>query len=97
MRVTFKGEDFVPSRVEVLPFDVGRKRVFLVGQQRDLDVRIGRAAEVLRGQLLGADDLHRQRLRVEVVRQAEVDSAELLFVGDARARQRVVAGVSVAL
>jgi len=52
--------------------------VLLVGQQRDLDVRIGRAAEVLGGESFRSDDLHRQRLFVEVVRHAELDAAELL-------------------
>jgi len=96
---TFEGENFVPSRVEVLSLDVRRERVLLVGQQRDLDVRIRRAAEVLRRQLLGSDDLDRQRLRVEVVRHAEVDLAELFLSRAAAARRRLVPGegwVSVA-
>lgn len=66
--------------------------MLLVGQQRDLDVRIRRAAEVLRRQLLGSDDLDRQRLRVEVVRHAEVDLAELFLSRAAAARRRLVPG-----
>jgi len=77
-QLAFESENFIPPRVEVFPLDVGRQRVLLVGQQRDLDVRVGGPAKVLGSQSLGLDDLHRQRLLVEVVRDAELDASELL-------------------
>jgi len=77
-QLAFKSEDFIPSRVEVFPLDVGRQRVFFVGQQRDFDVRVGRATEVLGSESFCLDDLHRQSLFVEVVRHAELDAPELL-------------------
>lgn len=52
--------------------------MLLVGQKGDLDVRIARARQVLRRQLFGLNDLHRQRHLVEVVADAELYPAELL-------------------
>ena len=76
--LAFEREDFIPSRIEVLSLDVGRQRVLFIRQQRDLDVRIGRSAEVLGSECFGLYDLHRQSLLVEVVRHAELESSELL-------------------
>ena len=88
--LTFKGEDFVPSRVEVLPLDVRRQCVSLVWKQWDLDVRVRRPTQVLGGQSLGSNDFDGEGLRVEVVGDAEVDSTQLVLGCAAGAREELV-------
>ena len=51
--ITFEGEYFVPSRIEVASFDARAHLAAFLRQQHDLDVRVARAGdEVLDGSLV---------------------------------------------
>ena len=91
-QLTFKGEHLVPSRVEVLAFNVRRKFVFFVRKEEDFDVRIACPGEILRRKFDGAHDAQCERLILEVVLETELKFSQLLAV---HWRERIVLCVKV--
>jgi len=60
--------------------DFGFEFLLLVGEEVDLDVRIGCSAHVERGQLLGLVDSHDQIALVEIVFQLVLQPAQFLLL-----------------
>ena len=67
---TFKVKRFVPSRVERAPLDLRLEPVLLVREERDAHVRVGRARQVLRRQILALRKSNKTRTYTHIERQA---------------------------
>lgn len=75
---TFECKRFVPTGIEVSPFDFRREFSLLVRQKQDFDVWVTRAGHVFCDEVNGPDDLERKNQLLWVIAEAELDAAQLL-------------------
>lgn len=68
-------EDLVKHRVQSLAVHLGLVLGLPLGQQVDLDIGVGRAREVLGGQVLGPVDLNDELLQVAVILEDKEQAA----------------------